>query len=135
MDSCYQTNLNAKMIIPGMYRVPTVQIAIAGQDTKVLFTDGDSYFKLFYFEAVTDKDGATDVAPNNFSVRITLLSTGRMISNDFIPQAILAPKQFPIREPWAIEFPPNSQLQFEIKNLNAAAINLDLVLRGNKIFV
>ena len=134
MDA-YQTNLNAKLIIPGMYRVPTIQIANAGQDTRVLFTDGDSYFKLFFFAAVTDADAATDVAPNNFSVRITLLSTGRMISNDFIPQAILAPKQFPIREPYAIEFPPNSQIQFEIKNLAGKNLNLDLVLRGNKIFV
>lgn len=131
----YPTNLNVQNAIPALYRVPTVAIGPNGQDTKVLFTDGDSYFKLFYFQASTDQDAANDPAPNNFSARITLMSTGRLLSNDFVPQAVLAPKLFPIQEPYAIEFPPNSQIQFELRNLTAQTINIDLILRGNKLFI
>lgn len=128
--------MSTRYLLPALYRVPSAQIAISGNDTQVLQTNGDSIFKLTAFQASTDLDEATDFSPNNFTVKITVLTTGRQLVNDFIPQRIIAPTQgFFIPEEFQPEFPPNTQIQFEYRNLSASsAINIDFVLRGIKIF-
>ncbi len=135
MDSLLGTNVSSKWMTPAFYRVPISQIAISGAGSATLITDGDSVFKLFYFQGSSDLDAATDVSPNNFTVQVKL-NNGRLLTNDPIPQRILCPtQQFIITEPYQVEFPGNTQIQFNFVNLSAASvINIDLVLRGVKIY-
>lgn len=136
MDNLLGSNVSSQYMTPAFYKVPVSEIAASGSGTGTLITDGDSIFKLFYFQGTSDIDDPAEISPNNFEARIRL-NTGRLITNDFIPQRILCPtQQFNVLEPCQIEFPGNTQINFEFNNLDSgSAINIWLVLRGVKIYV
>lgn len=135
MDNLLGSNVSSTYMTPAFYKVPIGELAANGSGTATLLTDGDSIFKLFYFQGTTEEDDPAEISPNNFEARVRL-NTGRLITNDFIPQRILCPtQQFALLEPCQIEFPGNTQITFDFNNLTAATQNIQLVLRGVKIYV
>lgn len=115
--------------------------ASAGGDY-TLILGNDSEFDLQSIIAVTNQDASLTTntqgqLPNNFSMLIKDLSSGR----DFMSQAIqrggicgdlLANT---LNEGKRIRFPRKEQLSFTLQNLVAVPIQVQIILKGFKVFV
>ena len=133
--------LQAKNKLPFFYLVSSgaLNANASGQVTLVLQTD--SFFELVSLGAsctmdTTRSDGAAlanPFSPNNFSVQITDLSTGRQLSNARIPQRVITPQRgFYFPQP--ILFTPSSNLLFDFLDVSGATNTISLVLQGYKVF-
>lgn len=121
--------------IPAWYQVPTTTLGANAAGTFVLQTDGDSIFELDAFMGSSSADAATDFSPNNFTVKIQILSSNRNLTNVDIPQRILCPAQLnPYRLRCPIQFQPNSQFQFSFLNLTAGNLDISFALVGYRIY-
>lgn len=112
------------------------------QLTDTLILDNDSEFDLYGFEAVTDQDGtlaagtAPVFIPENFSVSIENQTTGRKFMNTLIRRGNITGKAFSnfVAEGARIRFPRKTQLSINVQNLVAATIQVQLCLKGYKVF-
>ena len=74
--------------------------------------------------------------PNSFTVSIRDQTTGRDLMSGPVPQRILCGNGFmQFQEKRGIIFEPQSNILFTFTNLQAAANNITLVLRGYKIIL
>jgi len=107
-----------------------------GQQLQTSLTlQADSYFELVAILGTSSKDGATDIAPNNFSVQMTDQSSGRQFSNVRVPQRCLAGTARYYRDKWRkVVFPPRAVILFDFLDLSSDANSVKLVLTGYKDF-
>lgn len=121
-------------IIPFDY-VISLALSSGGSLVASLTFAQDSQFELHQWAASSTKNGDTDVMPNDFSVLVTDLSTGRSLSNLRVPQRCFAAPANPFyRLIRPVIFPPGANLQFDALDLAADTNTVTIVLRGLKIF-
>lgn len=95
----------------------------------------DSQFELHQWAASAAADADTDTMPNNFSVQVMDLSTGRAFSNLRVPQrAFSAPSNPFYRLMRPVLFPAAANVQFDALDLSSSTNAVTLVMRGFKLF-
>ena len=112
------------------------------QSTQTLILDNDSEFDLYGLTAVTDQDGslAADTAPvqlpENFSLTIENQTTGRKFMNTLVRRGNICGVAFAnfVPEGSRIRFPRKTQFNITVQNLVNAAINVQLCLKGYKVY-
>lgn len=126
---------NEAEAVPFDYVVVSGSIAASGSAQMTLTLAPDSTFEWHVLEGRSTLDAATTINPNNFSLQMTIQSTGRQMSNLRVPQALMAATaqhQTMMRRPMIL--PPNSVLLFDILNLDSGNANtVTIVLRGYKM--
>lgn len=127
---------NLQNIIPFHYGVSSGAMSASGSSTQTLTFDQSSDFEWIQTFASSSLDTDTDTMPNNFTVRITNNSTGRLLSNIQLPQRIIAsPSNDGYIHRRSIIIPAGSVLQYEFVNLDAGNANtVTLVFAGFKLF-
>lgn len=106
--------------------------AVNVQQTLIL--EQDSWFELREYALSSSLDADTDQMPNNTSVQVTDLSTGRLMSNQAIPQRIWDPYNTVYKLARPTAFPPNANILFTFNNLIASTNTSTAVLRGYRHF-
>jgi hypothetical protein len=124
------------LIIPFSY-IATIK-AIPGMATQatVIQMASDSTFELLRMMAISSADVPANYFQNNFSVQLTDQSTGRQLSQDFIPQSCFVTNQYQFGgdEKYPILFPAQGIINLNFTNLTNAALTVNFVLKGYKIF-
>ena len=127
------TNRNA---IPFIYRVDATLAAGLGTAAQTtLIFQSDSYFELAGIYGTTTVGAeATEVAPNNFSVSIRDQTTGNDLMSNQIQQRLFCGNAYNGNlQKRGIVFEPQSNLFFDFRNVNGAALTATIVLIGYKI--
>lgn len=99
-----------------------------------LILEQDSWFELRGFGMTSSLDTDTNTMPNNSSVQISDLSTGRLLSNLAIPQRLFSAYNPFYRLARPCAFPPNANLLFTFQNLIASTNTTTVDLRGYRYF-
>lgn len=124
------TNLRA---IPFSYVVISPTLAANSTGVATLRFQADSRFELHYFLAVSSEDDPADVAPNNFSVLVKDMATGRELASQRVPQSIFSGSAFnsspELRSPL---FLPQTDMSFDFLNLTGNSLTVTVVLKGVK---
>lgn len=129
------------LISPDSSKIPYDYVVSSGAMTSsatnvqsTLILEQDSWFELCEYTLSSSLDAATDQSPNNTSVQVTDLSTGRLMASQAIPQRVWAPynTEYKLARPTA--FPPNANLLFTFNNLIASTNTSTAVLRGYRYF-
>lgn len=110
--------------------------AMAGNATATgtinMFTDAD--FELWAYALTTSLDNANDPAPNNVSIQMQIQTTGQLMSNVAIPQAVitgLANRLYQLPQPVVVA--RNSVILVTFTNLINSTNTAQLVWRGYKL--
>lgn len=128
------TDNRSNNVIPFDYMV---QFTLTGNQSsqQILTLASDSVFELETTLGMSSLDGVTDQRPNNFSLQVTDNSTGRQLSNAKIPQRVLAGiAERSVMRRRVVQFPPASNILFDVTNLSGSANVVTILLRGMKIF-
>lgn len=117
------------------YAVATGSIAASGTSVATLQMDQATDFRWIYTLGSCSLDADTDVTPNNFSVLMSIASGQQFSNNVQVPQrCFCGTAQHPLYLPSPVIIPANTQLSFNIVNLDAGNANtVTLVLCGYKI--
>lgn len=125
----------SKNLLPFDY-VITLALSSGGSLVSNLVFAQDSQFELHQWAASSSADTDADVMPNNFSVLVTDLATGRSLSNLRVPQRAWAAPANPFyRLVRPVIFPPAANLQFDALDLSSGTNTVTIVLRGFKLFL
>ena len=127
---------NVTSAIPFVYLVTSASLAANTTATYTLTFQADSDFELFAILGSSSQQDPAEYSPNEFSVKISDGTTGRLLTSASIDQRILCGDAFRfIWQRYPLRFVAQSTLQFEITNLNASANVIKLALQGYKHFI
>ena len=131
------SDLRSSKVLPFIYLVSSTALTGNGSSVQTLAMQADSEFELHQFAASSSIDAAANVMPNNFSVQITDLSTGRQLMSARIPQRVLcgpANGGFGLlRRP--IIFAAQANLSFDFLDLSGSTNTVSLCLIGYKLLL
>lgn len=129
-------SFSAKTVLPFTYGMTvTLGATIGASNTGAFTCDTDSWFELWYISASSSLDADDDVMPNNFTAVISEQSSGRALSNQAIPQRVLASPANPfMRQMRPVVFAPSTTIQALIANTVASANNVSLFFVGFKLY-
>lgn len=116
---------------PILFTVEALAIAQSGSITKTLQINTDAEFILTQILGLSSQDDASGFN-NNFKVLISNQSVSNYnFSNTYIPQALIASNIFNFNgEARLIRFAASTIFQFDIQNLYAGSLDVNLVLKG-----
>lgn len=121
--------------IPFYYSLTTAAMAGNGTDTKTINIAADADFELTYFLGSSSVDLDTDFMPNNFKVKITDQSSGRLLTSDYINQRnICGPSNGTLYQRYPVIFKSLSEIVFDFVELSGGTNTVNFVMAGYKIF-
>lgn len=119
-------------IIPYDYLVTSSALAANASQTVPLLLDQDWWFEPVQILASSSLDTDTDIQPNNFSVQIQDIASGRFMSSARVPQRLATPYNQFYTFRRRMYFPPLTNLFFDFLNLTGSSNTVSLVLNGFK---
>lgn len=127
-------NPNNFIFIPFDVLVASPLIAANGSGITPITLDQDADFELHYIMGNSSADDSTKFFQNNFTCQITDKSNSRIWSTDRVPQVILCgPWNQSIMERRPVLLARKTNISFDILNLTAAPIQVNIILRGFKV--
>ncbi len=127
---------NVNSLIPFTYLVTSSSLALNAAGTFNLQIQQDSSFILSAILGSSSQQDPTDYSPNEFTCLITDQTTGRQLMSSALDQRLLCGDAYrSVLQRQPVEFLPNSNLSFQITNLNASANVIKIALMGFKQFV
>ncbi len=125
---------NNFIFIPFDVVVACPPIAANASSITPVTLDQDADFELHYIMGNSSADDPTKFFQNNFACQITDKSNSRIWSSDRVPQVVLCgPWNQSIMERRPVLMARKTNISFDVLNLTADTISVNIILRGFKV--